>query len=154
MYMFLKKIYRKLFIFNLVIYFDILYVLGILSLHVIISSGLVWTVNMSEIFTCASCKQLIKDKAMKAKDNFYHQHHFVCSQEDCNLSLLKLPVYTRFVIKTKDEQYILKVLLFSILLMQIGFYQLFSETRHCSVKNIIKRSFWQYAANVKNILLG
>ena len=44
---------------------------------------------------CAACKEDIVGRAMKAKDNCYHEHHFVCCHAGCGINLVKLPVYTR-----------------------------------------------------------
>ena len=58
-----------------------------LEIAVIMSTG--------DTTICAACHENITDKAMKAKNNFYHENHFVCSYSGCGLSLLKLSVYSK-----------------------------------------------------------
>ena len=53
--------------------------------------------EMSDIIVCAACNENIEGKAMKAKDNCFHEHHFICSHEDCGINLVKLPVYTKYL---------------------------------------------------------
>jgi len=48
---------------------------------------------MADTMTCASCQESITDRAMKAKDQYYHEHHFVCC--GCQGSLQNVPVYTK-----------------------------------------------------------
>lgn len=52
--------------------------------------------EMSDDIVCAACNENIVGKAMKAKDNCFHEHHFVCSHGDCGINLVKLPVYTKY----------------------------------------------------------
>ena len=52
--------------------------------------------KMSDIIVCAACNENIVGKAMKAKNNCFHEHHFVCSQGGCGINLVKLPVYTKY----------------------------------------------------------
>merc|ERR1712227_776025 len=51
--------------------------------------------SLGDTTICAACHENITDKAMKAKNNFYHENHFVCSYSGCGLSLLKLSVYSK-----------------------------------------------------------
>jgi len=48
---------------------------------------------MGDTMVCAVCTKEITDKAMKAKDLFYHETHFTCVV--CESDLRLIPVYTK-----------------------------------------------------------
>jgi len=48
---------------------------------------------MGDIKMCVICNEAIKDRAMKAKDQFYHENHFTCVS--CGQDLTNVPVFSK-----------------------------------------------------------
>nr|ALS04659.1 paxillin-like isoform X4 [Pseudodiaptomus poplesia] len=58
---------------------------------------------MGDTMICAVCNEDITDKAMKAKDLFYHEKHFTCV--DCKADLRAIPVYSKDGVLYCEDDY-------------------------------------------------